>query len=111
WPRRASARKDRPPDDRTTRAPPARSRDECHPVRFRSSRDPVLGCRRKGTDLHHAACGRWATRCPVERHIKRGEFHDYESPQLLLGIRKGAILYAPLSFLKLDGGCSVGHFK
>ena len=63
----------------------------------RTSTAPSRGCR--------------AARCPIERRVKRGEFQDCESPQLLLGIRVGAILHAPLSFLESHRGPSLRHFK
>jgi hypothetical protein len=42
---------------------------------------------------------------------RRKSAQDYEFPKLLLGIREGAILYAPLSFLKSHCGSSLRHFK
>src|SRR5712692_6863332 len=100
-----------PQDDRMTRGPPAPSSGECSPGRFRSSRDPALGCRRKGAHLHNTSRGRRAASCPIERCVKRGKFQDYESRQLLLGVGEGAILYAPLSFLKSHRSPCLRHFK
>jgi len=39
-----------------------------------------------------------------ERRVKRGKLQDCESPELLLGIREGAILYTPLSILQSHRG-------
>src|ERR1700722_2357570 len=100
-----------PPDDRRTRGLLARSSGACSPDRFHSSHDPVLGGGRKGADLHNTARGCWTARCPIERRVKRGKFHNYESPQLLLGIREGAILYAPLPFLQSHWGSTIRRFK
>ena len=71
----------------------------------------MLGCGCKGTDLDSTGRGRRAARGPIKRRIKRGEFHDYESPQLLLGVSEGAILYAPLSFLKPHCRSRLRHLK
>src|SRR5580700_6189952 len=100
-----------PPDARRTRAPHARWRGERSPDRFHSSRDPAQVLRRNGTDLHSAGRGGRAARCPIERRVKRGEFEDCESPQLLLGIREGAILYAALPFLKSHRGPGLWRLK
>jgi hypothetical protein len=54
---------------------------------------------------------RRAARCPLERRVKRGEFQDCESPQLLFGIREGAILCTPLSFLNSHRSPSLGSIK
>src|ERR1700731_4762476 len=89
-----------PPGDRTTREPHARSFGECSLVRFHSSRDSALEFRRNGSDLHSTDRGGGASRCPVERRVKRRKLQDCESPQLLLGISEGAILYTPLSILQ-----------
>src|SRR4029077_18029223 len=61
--------------------------------------------------LHNTVRGGRTARRPIERRVQRGEFHDDESPQLFLGIRKGAILYAPLSFLEAHRGCRLRHLK
>jgi hypothetical protein len=100
-----------PLDARRTREPPARLSGECPPDRFHSSRDsaPVFRC--KGTNLHSTDRSGRAARCPIKRPVKRGEFQDCESPQLLLGIREGAILYVPLSFLKPHRGPSLRSLK
>src|SRR5258708_40057073 len=42
---------------------------------------------------------------------KRRQFQNYESPELLLGVGEGAILYAPLSFLKPHRCPRLRHFK
>src|SRR5258708_8744723 len=100
-----------PPDDRMTLGPLARSPDECSPDRFRSFLYPALEFRRKGTDLHSAGRGGRAASCPIERCVKRREFQDRETPELLLGISVGAILHAPLSFPKSHRSPSLRHFK
>src|SRR5271170_5422398 len=93
-----------PPGDHNTREPPARWSGECSLVHFHSSGDSTLEFRRNGSDLHSTDRGGRAARCPFERLVKRGELQDCESPQLLLGIREGAILYTPLSILQSNRG-------
>jgi hypothetical protein len=81
------------------------------PGSFHSSFDPTLAFWRKRTDLHGPErCG-WAARRPIESYIKGGEFHNHESPELLLGIREGPILNAPLPFLKPYRGPCLWHLK
>jgi predicted alpha-1,2-mannosidase len=65
----------------------------------------------QGDDLHTAGRGGGAARCPLERRVKRGEFQDCESPQLLFGIREGATLYTPLSFLNSHRSPSLVSLK
>ncbi len=43
--------------------------------------------------------------------VKRGEFQECESPQLILGISVGAILYPSFFFLKSHRGPCLRHFK
>src|SRR5437660_1717621 len=100
-----------PPGDRRTRELPARRSAECSPDRFHSSRDPAHVFRCKRTDLHSTNRSGRAARCPIECCVKRWEFQDGESSQLLLGIREGAILNMPLSFLKSHRGPSLRSSK
>src|SRR5579863_357936 len=94
-----------------TRGPLARSPDEYPPGRFRSSRDPPLQFWGKRPDLHGTGRGCRAACCPIEGCVERGEFQDCESPQLLLGVGEGAILYAPLSFFDPNRGPCLRHLQ
>src|ERR1700687_2787083 len=100
-----------PPVDHRTREPHVRlsgeRSGECSLVRFHSSGDSTLVFRRNGSDFHSTDRGGRASRCPFERRVKRGKFQDCESPQLLLSIREGAILYTPLSLLQSHRGSSL----
>src|SRR5277367_4823079 len=100
-----------PPAGRTTRGPPARSPVECSPDRFRSSHNSPLAFWRQGPHFHGTERGRWAARRPIEGRVEGGEFHDYESPELLLGVSEGAILHAPLSLLNPNRRRCLWHLK
>src|SRR5260370_21857824 len=100
-----------PPGDRMTRAPPARSSGECSPDRLRSSGDPTLGFRRKGTDLNSAIRSGGAAGRPIERRVNRGEVEDYESPKLLFRIKQRTIPEPSLFFPKSHPGSSLRGFQ
>jgi len=80
----------RPPLDRSVSALLTAS---THPVIRR------LDSGARGRTSTTPAEGGRATRCPIGALRQARELQDYESPQLLLGIREGAVLYPSLSFL------------
>ena len=55
--------------------------------------------------------GRRAARSPIEGGVKRGEFQDDESSQLLLRVSVRTVLHAPLSFPKAHRSSCLRHFQ